>query len=162
MTLNLDALHQAKAASKAEFSRAAHSRNEYERYLLRGKEFLAELVAEWRKVEAEKGEHLDDGINTDELEWAFNEKQPNKCSPVALEYFITQKCFTEDLGKPTVEGIYSAFCDYWDNMWVPKATYHMNITDLQMNKGRVTSTEETTDTIIKQVPQLVVLLVQVS
>jgi hypothetical protein len=38
---------------------------------------------------------------------------------MALELFLVQKCFTENLGKSTGDGIYGAFADYWDNMCIP-------------------------------------------
>jgi hypothetical protein len=118
-TPTLEALDQAKAAGKARFSRPMRTRDAYDGYLLRGKEFLARLVMDRRRQRAAKGDEgisLSDDVNTDELAKAFDETGPNKYSPIALEYFLTQKCFTEDRGMATAWRIHAAFCDYWDHM----------------------------------------------
>lgn len=115
-TPSLEALDQAKAAGKARFSRPARTREAYDGYLLRGKEFLARLVADRQRQHAAKGEVLNDDVDTDELAKAFDDTGPNKYSPIALEYFLTQKCFTEDRGMPTAWRIHAAFCDFWDHM----------------------------------------------
>jgi hypothetical protein len=115
----LEALDQAKAAGKARFARPARTRDSYGGYLQRGKAFLAKLVKDRRRQDAakvEEGIALNDDVDTDELAKAFDETGPNGYSPIALEYFLTQKCFTEDCGMATAWSIHAAFCDYWDHM----------------------------------------------
>lgn len=103
-TPSLDALDQVKAAGKARFSRPMRTRDAYDGYLLWGKEFLARLVAENRRQCMAKGKQegiLNDDVDIDELAKAFDDTGPNKYSPIALEYFLTQKCFMEDRGIAT-------------------------------------------------------------
>lgn len=104
-------LKETHASSRAEFGRPKRTRDNYARYVARGRDFLADLVKERRKDSA--GD--DDGVDTDLLEKAFD-NPPNKYSVLALEWFLTQKCFTEGLGKSTGAGIQGAFADLWDNM----------------------------------------------
>lgn len=105
-------LKETLASSRAQFGRPKKTRENYARYVARGREFLAVLVKERRESGLDES---DDGIVTDLLEKAF-EKPPNKFSVVALELFLTQKCFSEGLGKSTAAGIQGAFADLWDNM----------------------------------------------
>jgi hypothetical protein len=58
---------------------------------------------------------LDDDINVNLLEKAFDNPL-NKCSMMALELYLVQKCLTEDRGKSTAAAIQGRFTDYWDNM----------------------------------------------
>lgn len=112
---NLEALEQAKASGKAQFSWAKNTCNAYNAYVSCGKDFLAKLVMDRRHSEPVKCSEEGaggDGINLDELEKAFNETGPNWYLVDALEYFITQKCFTEGQGLSTALQIHAAFADY--------------------------------------------------
>lgn len=46
---------------------------------------------------------------------AFSDK-PNKYSPEALVLYLTQKGFVEECSQSTVDGIYSAFKDFWTHL----------------------------------------------
>ncbi|RDB17550.1 hypothetical protein Hypma_001160 [Hypsizygus marmoreus] len=109
----LQALNAAQAAACEEFGRPPTTRKSYNGYLARGFKFLQNLVDARR--EAGNGEIGDDGVDTDLLEKAFG-NPPNKYSLMALEAFMTQKCFHEGKGEATANGIQSAFADYWDHM----------------------------------------------
>jgi hypothetical protein len=103
-------------AARSQYGNAEKTTKAYAGYFVRGSEFLAEIVGERRKKEAEDAEWVcPQGIATDLLEKAFD-NPPNKYSAVALELFITQKCIVENLGKSTAQGIHGAFAKHWDNM----------------------------------------------
>jgi hypothetical protein len=85
----------------------------YDGHLRRGMKFLADVVAKRR----EAGIIIcEEGIDTDELAKAFDAPAPNKYSAIALERFLTHKCFVENLQESVAWGIQSAFCRYWDTM----------------------------------------------
>jgi len=115
-TSSLQTLQKTRVACRNEFGRSKNTKSNYAGYIKRGKSFLADIVAE-RRANGE-GVICKEGITTDVLEKAF-ENPPNKYSAMALELFLVQKCFTENLGKSTGDGIHGAFADYWDNMYVP-------------------------------------------
>jgi len=74
-------------------------------HVARGMGFLKAVV----KERQENGEVMCSlGIPTDELEKAFD-KPPNRYSAMALEMFLVQKCFTDNLGSSTADGIQGGF-----------------------------------------------------
>lgn len=110
--MDLDTLQAVRDASLLEFGKSKNTNKAYAGHIARGKKFLANVVAE-RKA---KGiEVCDKGIPTTELAKAFD-KPPNRYSAVALEFFLVQKVFTEELSRSYAEGIQGAFADYWDKM----------------------------------------------
>lgn len=115
-TASSESLRAKKASIRAEFSQAGSTKTGYAGYLQRGKQFLADIVAERRqKAKEDPSWVCPEGIDTDILEQAF-ENPPNVHSVYALEMHLTQKCVTEMLGKSTAEGIHGAFAKYWDTM----------------------------------------------
>jgi hypothetical protein len=110
---SMTALQKTKQSGLTEFGRARRTTNAYTRYVDRGRDFLAEIIAQRR--DAGEGETCEQGIKTAVLAKAF-ENPPNMYSATALELYLVQKCFTENLGKSTAQGIHAAFADYWDNM----------------------------------------------
>ncbi|KAK0220041.1 hypothetical protein IW262DRAFT_1461271 [Armillaria fumosa] len=56
-----------------------------------------------------------DNIDTDLLSQAFS-NPPNKYSVTALLNFLMQKCFVEQHGKSTAQGIQAAMAKMWDKM----------------------------------------------
>ncbi len=76
----------------------------YGGYIKREKEFLA-LLVERRQAQGDSASM--DGLDTNVLEKAFDDNQPNEYSAIALELFLTKKCFNEGHGKGTAEGIHS-------------------------------------------------------
>lgn len=106
--MDLDTLQAVRDASLLEFGKSKNTNKAYAGHIARGKKFLANVVAE-RKA---KGiEVCDKGIPTTELAKAFD-KPPNRYSAVALEFFLVQKVFTEELSRSYAEGIQGAFADY--------------------------------------------------
>jgi len=95
-----------------ELSTVKNTDGAYKGYVARGIKFLEDLVVQRR----ENGEDVcAEGISTDMLEKAFD-KPPNHYSALAVELFLVQKCFTENCGVSTAEGIHGAFASYWDTM----------------------------------------------
>ncbi|RDB27874.1 hypothetical protein Hypma_002250 [Hypsizygus marmoreus] len=115
----IESLRQVQAASREEFGRPKKTKKSYKGYLARGRKFLSDLVAE-RKAGNNSPSHGDNAEGTEEIDTDILAKAfdcpPNKYSALALELFLTQKCFTEGCGKDTVAGIQGAFTDFWDNM----------------------------------------------
>ncbi|KAL0956995.1 hypothetical protein HGRIS_003095 [Hohenbuehelia grisea] len=109
-TPNIVSLQKTKADCIAEFGRSERTAKAYTGYIKAGRLFLDNLSKELRK-DREGAQ----GINIDELEKAFD-NPPNQYSALALEFFITQKCFTENCSVSTGDGIHGAFADLWDNM----------------------------------------------
>ena len=115
---DLATLQQLSASTHKEFGKAPATQTAYARYMEQGREFLVALVAERRqKVAADD----DSEIDVNMLEKAFD-KPPNHLSNKALEFFLVHRCFNENCGKSTADGIHAAFCDYWDNMSVCRSS----------------------------------------
>lgn len=119
---DLETLQRLSESTQKEFGKALATQTAYARYLEQGTVFLAALVSERRQ----KREVVDneDEIDVDVLEKAFK-KPPNYLSNKALEFFLVHRCFNENCGKSTADGIHAAFCDYWDNMSVMPLVSHM-------------------------------------
>ncbi|KAJ7151417.1 hypothetical protein C8R43DRAFT_1087984 [Mycena crocata] len=127
-TAHIDTLETSRQTARSNFTQAPRTKNQYGRYVVQGKEFLRDVVeARRKKAKEEPGWVCPQGIDTDVLEKAF-ENPPNKHSSVALELFLTQKCFVENLGKSTADGIHGAFAKLWDTMQGDKyaGPYHFN------------------------------------
>jgi len=114
-TSSLQTLQKTRTTCRNKFGWSKSTKSNYAGYIKQGKKFLADIIAE-RRANGE-GAVCKEGINTDLLEKAF-ENPPNKYSAMALELFLVQKCFTENWGKSTGDGIHGAFADYWDHMCV--------------------------------------------
>ncbi|KAJ7616035.1 hypothetical protein FB45DRAFT_1106987 [Roridomyces roridus] len=109
-----DTLQSQKVAAEKEFSKSKKTRTAYNGYLRRGRDMVDVLVGERREKEKNSWK-CPAGIDTKLLAKALD-GPPNKHSALALELFLTQKCFTEGLGKSTADGIHGAFADHWDTM----------------------------------------------
>jgi hypothetical protein len=105
-------LQNIKKTNHDEHGKPKATKSNYEGYIKRGKEFLA-LLVEGRRAQ---GDSSMDGLDTNVLEKAFDDNQPNEYSATALELYLTEKCFNEGHGKSTANGIHSAWADHWDNM----------------------------------------------
>lgn len=111
-TSSFETLQKTKAAGLSEFGKSKRTQSAYAGYIERGKKFLADLIKEREK----NGEEIvcAQGIDTKILSKAFG--IPNQYSTLALELYLTQKCFTEGFGKSTSDGIHGAFTYHWDHM----------------------------------------------
>lgn len=105
-------LKEIGAASREEFGKSKCTRLQYERYIQRGKEFLAECVKQRR---SESQGETDSGLDNDLLARAFD-GLPNKTSVDALEFFLVQKCLREGCTHSTAASIVAAFASHWDGM----------------------------------------------
>ncbi|KAM6491706.1 hypothetical protein JOM56_012868 [Amanita muscaria] len=101
------------ATNREEYGKSKCTRQQYSRYVERGKEFLAKCVQN-RQENPEQTEK-EDGVDTELFAKAFD-KPPNKLSVCALEWFLVHKCLVEECGLSTAMSMYSAFTWYWDNM----------------------------------------------
>ena len=120
LTSTLAELEEAKQASKRKHGSATKTTAGYEGYIRRGKVWLADLI---RNLSTEHSFEHPKGCPTslDNAKWdvadlglAF-EIKPNRSSPWALASFISHKCFENNLGESTAEGVHAAFKRYWDN-----------------------------------------------
>ena len=110
---SLSALQQISTETCREYGKSKRTRESYAYYVKKGKEFLAESVAERREMKVDVS---DDGIDTDIWAKAFDE-HPNRYSAHALVLFLSKKCFGDDpCGVSTGQAIHAAFADFWDNM----------------------------------------------
>jgi hypothetical protein len=111
-TSSLETLQKVRNEKVNEFSTVKNTDDAYNGHVARGMGFLKAVV----KERQENGEVMCSlGIPTDELEKAFD-KPPNRYSAMALEMFLVQKCFTDNLGSSTADGIQGGFAAYWDTM----------------------------------------------
>lgn len=110
--VSLPNLKVVQDACLEEFGRSKNTKKAYKGHLARGKAFLKDLVDQ-KRASGTDG----DCVNADKLAKAFD-NPPNEYSAMALELFLTQKCFSEALGLSTGQGIHGAFANYWDEMYV--------------------------------------------
>jgi len=111
-TMDLKTLQAIHDANLLEYGKSKNMNEAYTGHIAQGRRFLENIVAERKAKDIEV---CNKGIPTTELAKAFD-KPPNCYSAVALEFFLVQKVFTEELSKSYVEGIQGAFADYWDKM----------------------------------------------
>ena len=121
---NLQGLQAIREAEVSRYNTVKNTNSAYNGHRSRGRGFLKNLVAKREKDEADG--LIDDGICTAILAKAFDDGPPNKYSALALEMFIVQKCFNEGCGKDTAYGIFSAFAEIWDEMYVSKQSTDPN------------------------------------
>lgn len=113
-----------KEAGKLAHKHAKKTRNSYNGYVARGIKWLEghfapDLTEAPGTVTMESrgagglGSTSDEPYEDPEFKHAFNHI-PNRCSDKALALFISWKCFHQNCGKSTSDGIYSAFKKYWE------------------------------------------------
>ncbi|KAF9024486.1 hypothetical protein BDZ89DRAFT_925293, partial [Hymenopellis radicata] len=105
---DMERLKTTRDTAREEHGKAKRSRNEYNRYIKNTRKFHAELVKQRRA----SGQTYDDAK---EFESALD-GPPNKCTADVILYFLVQKCFTEECGHSTGDGIHAAWADHYDNM----------------------------------------------
>ncbi|KAK0489204.1 hypothetical protein IW261DRAFT_1557697 [Armillaria novae-zelandiae] len=107
-------LMQTESETRQKWSQADNTKINYRGYVGRAVQFLEEMVAARQKRQAETGVCEDD-TDTSLLSQAFS-NPPNKYSVTALLNFLMQKCFVEQHGKSTAQGIQAAMAKMWDKM----------------------------------------------
>jgi len=110
--MDFETLQNVRNASLLQYRKSKNTNKVYASHIAQGKKFLENIISERR---AKGIEVCNKGIPTNELAKAFN-NPPNCYSAVALEFFLVQKVFTEELSKSYAEGIHGAFANYWDKM----------------------------------------------
>ncbi|KIY47992.1 hypothetical protein FISHEDRAFT_74093 [Fistulina hepatica ATCC 64428] len=111
-TLSAAELKDAVKAAEEEHGQAKRTKAAYDGYIVRGRKFLADLVASRRR------EHVTDGMDTNLLEQAFDDT-PNRLSSDALMMFITDNCLTpngKQLQHSTAESCQAAFVKLWESV----------------------------------------------
>ncbi|RDB18350.1 hypothetical protein Hypma_000597 [Hypsizygus marmoreus] len=111
-TVSLEALAKLAKECVDKYNKVANTDKAYTGQITRAKQFVNNQVVQRKAAGVSICEQ---GIPTDELEKALD-NPPNQYSAMAVEMFITQKCFTEGCGKQVAESIHAAFCRYWDTM----------------------------------------------
>ncbi|KAF8999021.1 hypothetical protein BDZ89DRAFT_1250452 [Hymenopellis radicata] len=105
---DMERLKMTRDTAREEHGKSKRSRGEYNRYIKNTRKFHTELVKQRRA----SGQTYDDAK---EFESALD-GPPNKCTADVILYFLVQKCFTEECGHSTGDGIHAAWADHYDNM----------------------------------------------
>lgn len=128
---NLSKLKELTASNTKQYLHSNNTTEKYDGYVKRGKEFLASFVASEDNAEVSwKAQHTQglsgdgkDEIRVDETILQSDPKfhhafdgAPIKATPQALTMFLAWKCFEQDNGKSTADGIHAAFIAYYDQM----------------------------------------------
>jgi hypothetical protein len=121
-------VHKIKENGKQKHLRAAETRKNYGGHLRRGRDWMAKHFAEPDQDTSEDTmrsgftgaepelPNTEDGIyNEPDFKHALD-GAPTQYSDRALALLISYKCFYENLGLSTCDGIYSAFKRYWEEL----------------------------------------------
>ncbi|KAL6304303.1 hypothetical protein BKA93DRAFT_817719 [Sparassis latifolia] len=114
-------LQTLRDTGKKDWMQSKSTRNSYDGYIRRGKDFLLELVGKQKASHpgGEGGIGVEDvdgePVDYEQLQVAFD-NPPNQYSALALELFLVEKCFNQNLGELTGNSTYSAFKKYWEMM----------------------------------------------
>lgn len=120
--LSITELDRIKQESKKQHGSSAKTVVNYHGYIARGKQWLEEVLKGSQNqnvFDCPRGTP-ESGVNgkwkwtTDDLVHAFDSK-PTRASPWALAGFLTFKCFQENRGASTADGVHAAFKKYWDD-----------------------------------------------
>lgn len=95
--------------------RAAKTRTAYDGHVRRGQEWIEQYAGDVddHMADGEARTQKEDIYMDPDFKIALDGK-PTEYSNHALSLFISYKCFFENLGQATSEGIYSAFKMMWD------------------------------------------------
>ncbi|KAF8875269.1 hypothetical protein CPB85DRAFT_1260091 [Mucidula mucida] len=104
----MERLKTTRDTAREEHGKSKRSRGKYNHYIKNTRKFHTELVKQRRA----SGQTYD---NAKEFESALN-GPPNKYTADIILYFLVQKCFTEECGHSTGDGIHAAWADHYDNM----------------------------------------------
>ena len=107
---------------KKKHGKSQNTNESYDGYVRRGKEFLAQFVAE-DGCGALCGEDENEMPKDNEKSMDPNFHQaftgsPIECTPSAIAMFMAHKCFTEQKGKATAASIHAAFLRYYTTLSV--------------------------------------------
>ncbi|KIK92541.1 hypothetical protein PAXRUDRAFT_792387 [Paxillus rubicundulus Ve08.2h10] len=131
---SLPYLHKIKEAGKLAHKHVKKTRNNYNGYVAQGIKWLEGHFAPdstegpgtmtmhgGSRGSQLGGTTLDEPYEDPAFKCTFN-YTPNHCSDKALALFISWKCFHQNCGKSTSDGIYLAFKKYWEE--ADGDTYH--------------------------------------
>ncbi|GJJ05983.1 hypothetical protein Clacol_000170 [Clathrus columnatus] len=119
-SISLAELELIKQDAKKKHGTAANTLQSYQGHVQRAKEWLSAVLTHEDGLdpfEYPRGSNVE-GIDKKwthfDLVKAFD-TVPSQASPWAVATFIAFKCFEENLGASTADGIHAAFKYYWDN-----------------------------------------------
>jgi hypothetical protein len=125
--VSMSNVHKIKENSKQKHLRAAQTRQNYTGHVRRGREWMTSHFAEAvedtfddttkSRFSSGQADAEDSIYNEPDFKQALD-GTPTKYSDKALALLISYKCFYENLGLSTCDGIYSAFKRYWEELWV--------------------------------------------
>jgi hypothetical protein len=127
---SLSTLKKLAHTKKKQYLHSENTTEKYDGYVKRGKEFLqsffeeeSEAEANWKaaadkELSGDGEEEIDEDENLlrdPEFRNAFN-GPPVKSTPQAIAMFLAWKCFEQNNGKSTADGIHAAFIAEYDQM----------------------------------------------
>jgi hypothetical protein len=107
----LPVIDKIKERAKQQHKHANSTRKNYGSYVGRGQKWLK---AHASATGCRDEETHDDNAYEDPTFRDALEETPNRHSDKALALFISYKCFHEDNGQSTCDGIHAAFKKYWE------------------------------------------------
>lgn len=120
--LSITELDHMKQESKKQHGSSVKTVANYQGYVTRGKQWLEDIVKgsqnqnifDCPRGTPESGDKGKWKWTKYDLVHAFD-PEPTRASPWALASFLTFKCFQENRGASTADGVHAAFKKYWDN-----------------------------------------------
>jgi hypothetical protein len=127
---SLSKLTKLAASKTKQFLHSENTTGKYDGYVKRGKEFLASFVEDEGNTEARRKASHVQGLSADGEEEIEGDNMlqsdpefchaldgcPVKSTPQAIAMFLAWKCFEQDNGKSTADGIHAAFVAEYDQM----------------------------------------------
>jgi hypothetical protein len=125
---SISTLQKLAAAKKKQYLHSDNTTGKYNGYVARGKEWLASFSEAEQEAESKWKAGLRHGIfaeGEDEINKntmgdpnfcnAFD-GPPVECTPQAITMFLAWKCFAQDNGQSTADGIHAAFLAEYNEM----------------------------------------------
>lgn len=111
----IDELQAAGDESRSQWMLASKTKESYEGYVRRGKEWLAKIVEASQSSDLVEEDGEGNPVDLTMFALSF-EKPPNRYSARALHLYLIEKCVRQGFGVNTCDSIYSAFKKMWENM----------------------------------------------
>ena len=125
---SLATLRKLASDKKRQYLHSNNTTEKYNGYVARGKEWLASFSEEEQEAESKWKSASLQGLSSEgEDEIAENKMEdpefshafdgpPGKCTPQAITMFLAWKCFSQDNGQSTADGIHAAFLAEYNEM----------------------------------------------
>jgi len=124
---SLATLRKLASDKKRQYLHSNNTTEKYDGYVARGKEWLAsfseeqEAESKWKSASLQglssegEDEIAENKMEDPEFSHAFD-GPPGKCTPQAIAMFLAWKCFSQDNGQSTADGIHAAFLAEYNEM----------------------------------------------